>query len=74
MHRHALTLWSLTCALAISGCASTGEAVKTPRPECPQPQPPAPELMMEPSFEKQARVILFDSEPPATHGSEGSSE
>ena len=53
-----MLLW-LTCALAISGCAGNGQAVK---PEhCPKPLPPPPNVMRSPDYETRLRALLFES-------------
>jgi hypothetical protein len=57
---------SLTCALALSSCASTGKGV---RPECPKPDklPPVDSaLMKEPTFEQSLRDELFGPAPSVT--------
>lgn len=57
----------LICALAISGCANSGKAVR-PQPDgiCPKPQEPPASLMQTPTFEQQTRDILFESPPKPT--------
>ena len=69
MHKSLLIALSLTCALALSGCAPTGKAAKTPRPECPLPQPPDPSLMTAPSYADRVRALLFSSESKRTRKS-----
>lgn len=60
--------WWPILLLTISGCAGTGKGVLPP-PICPQPLSPPPELMQAPSFEREVRLILFDSAPNATPAS-----
>lgn len=72
MHRaHKLGL-CLICALTISGCASTGQAVSPP--ECPQPPSPPASLMTEPTTEQQVRAELFEPQQSAMPRSEDSNE
>ena len=52
-------LWLLSCALAISGCAGNGRAVKPP--VCPTLPPPPPNVMRSPDYEQRLRAELFES-------------
>ena len=49
----------LICALAISGCAGSGKAVKPP--VCPVLPPPPSNVMRSPQAETNLRAILFES-------------
>lgn len=49
----------LSCALALSGCAGNGRAVKPP--VCPTPPPPPPSVMRSPDYEQRLRAELFES-------------
>lgn len=60
-----LTALSLTFALALSSCASTGRGASPP-PVCPHPSPPPASLMTPPDFGQKARALLFDSPTSAT--------
>lgn len=51
-------LW-LTCALAMSGCATNGKAAKPVA--CPTLPPPPPNVMRSPQAETRLRAILFES-------------
>lgn len=63
--RLSLLLWSLTCALAISSCATTSPPA-TP-PACPKPSPAPSNVMREPNYEQRSRALLFKSpETPTT--------
>ena len=61
MQRNPLIALSLTCVMAISGCATNGPVL--PPTQCPQlPQPPA-SLMNPPQYERELRQRLFQSVP-----------
>jgi len=65
MRRNAgLIVLLLTFGLAISGCASNGGVV-----QCPVLPPIPASLMVEPTFEQQARQTLFEPEQKPTTGS-----
>lgn len=55
--RLSLTLWSLICALAISGCATTSPPAA--QPACPKLSPAPSNVMREPSSEARLRELLF---------------
>lgn len=63
--RPSLMLLWLTCALVLSGCATTSPRV-TPT-SCPRPQPAPSNVMRQPNAEKSLREELFESgETPTT--------
>ncbi len=72
MHKRLLTGLLLICALALSGCASTGRAA--PSAACPALTPPPASLMQPPTAEQKVRAQLFEPQPSAMPRSEGSSE
>lgn len=55
-----------------AGCATAGR-VASPPPNCPQPQPIDPSLMLSPESEKRVRDELLLPPEPVTRRSEGSS-
>lgn len=57
-------LLSLSCVLALCGCATSGHVQV-----CPQPQPLPASLMQTPHYESKTRAILFDSPQMPTHKS-----
>ena len=71
MRNKLLLMLLMTSAAVIVGCARSGVDVKTPRPECPQPQAPPPSLMAPPDYEKRLLDELLESEPKPTPTSEG---
>lgn len=58
----------LTFALALSGCKTSGVAV---RQECPRPSPAPPSLMKKPTTEAKVRAELFERPQSATRKSAG---
>ena len=58
--RPSLLLLLLTCVLATSSCAGSGQRVKPTA--CPNPQPAPPNVMRSPNYEQKIRVILFESD------------
>ncbi len=57
--RPSLLLLLLTCVLATSSCAGSGQRVKPT--VCPSPQPASPNVMRSPNYEQRIRAILFES-------------
>lgn len=72
MRKPMRTLWWLTCALAIAGCASSGKAV-CPPPVSPLKLQPVPaELMTPPTYYQQASDEFLESSVPAKPTSKAS--
>lgn len=66
--RPSLMLLWLTCALAISGCATGGQAAKPS--VCPTLPPPPASVMRQPTAESSLRELLFESAATPTTNSE----
>lgn len=68
------TALSLTCALAVSSCASGGAQKCLPVPEIRPSLPPLPaEMLRSPNFEQRVRDELLEPAPRPTPGLAGSS-
>ena len=74
MHWLRKTALSLTCALAMSSCATGGKTVLCPAPLTPQARPIPVDMLKVPTFEQQAQDELLEPVPKPTPGSDGSSE
>ena len=65
MHKPRLIALSLTCALALSACGSTGKR-PSPPVTCPAIPPLPSQLSERPNYEQSLRHELFESEPKPT--------
>lgn len=58
-------VWLLSCAMVLSGCATSGRVAKQIS-ECPKPPPVPAAMLTAPDYESQVRSVLFNSAPSAT--------